>query len=379
MSYRIKILFPIFLALFSATVWAVEIKDKNGQIYQGEILESDAETFFLETSNGLMTIKKSEVVLMDGQPYVREEIPAPAAKPAKQLSGSNSKKEYAVRVGSSGLSAQELSIYLRGLSQLERHQHLSGRDWGTSNSEIRKAIEDEMAFQEALKSGLHREPAFQKQIAGLYQAQQTLGDIHPQLFSDSEMKAYYDKNKKEFMKPAEYRFNTLSKGGAAVNFQSALSNPESVSGWRKGNWMKEGDSFYLPLSEDQMKQIYNLRKGKLLQVRDGMNGEYIFWCVDYKPPVQKNFQEARERVKHLMIRAKESGNLKSLKSQLSPQGSQENYNQVLFETALSQGYARDRNVRDQLINTYLQRQGKTLGEVVLQVQDQYKVEITQGE
>lgn len=360
--------------------FAVEIKDNRDRVYKGEILDEDSDTYFLDTAEGLISLKKASIVEMDGRllntpvsgvPQVSQ--PGAVSSPG----GGGASGPWALKIGSSGLSQAELSTYTRGLNNSPRHANLSGLDWGTKDLHIREAIEDEIAFQEALNAGIHKNDSLiRKNISEFYQARQTLAGVSPQTLPGDEMRSFYEKNKKEFMKPGRYIFSLLQISDSSTDIAKTRSNPQSVTGWRKGGWIEENDSFRLPLSKDQETTIYRLRKGQVSDViKDSMGGQYLFWCQDYQAPVQKTYEESVERVKHLMMKNKQAANTQTLHHNLKAQAPGKTTDAALFDAAMKAGVHRDRHIRDQIINTYLQKSGKTLGSITQSVKDRYPVEI----
>lgn len=370
MLHKITFIFTALIFL-SLSANAEEFVKKSGKKIQGEILDESDTEYIIETDQGILNILKTELKMLDGNSVAS----APSASEGRGAVPSLTKKpKYIVHVGNSGLTQFQLSVYQAGKNKAQRHQHLSGLDWGTNDINVRAAIEDEIAFQEALKAGVHQNEPTRKHIIESYRANQTLGDIRPALFQDSEMKKFYAAHKKELVHPAEYKFKALRvrlDGEGPAKAKKAKSNPKSVEGWKATGEMKEGDSFYLPLSTEQINKIYALRQNKVSDVMTSMGVGYVFWCTSYQPSKQKSFDEAKARVKHLMIKSKQSLNNNALEKRV--QTPKKTSDAGLFEAAMKAGVHRDRFIRERVISKYLELRGVNLGAIAKEAKSRYTV------
>ena len=397
-----RIIFALMISvagfwMLTDTAFSAEVKDQDGKVYTGDILDQDARFIYIDTPQGVINIEKSRIAAIDGTPYQSAEpqpaakpkaaqshqggnkpsgsIPPPSPEPAGSSDTESPPEEYAIRVGKGGVSKFLLSVYQSGNLSAERHRFLSGMDWGGQNEAVRKAIEDEIVFQEALAGGTHKDPEIKKGIIEEYKAVQSLAGINsPRDFPQSELKAFYEKNKPEFMYPAEFRFKVLNSIQES-EYARVKSNPESAKGWQSKGWHKQGDSFYLPFSSAEEEAIYRLRKGQVSDLLSKYQGQgMVFWCVDYKPPVQKTFEESIERVRHLLLKEKQKANTAAFEKNITA-GASKPLDSAVFEEAIKNKVHEQRHFRDQIINTYLQKKGTQLGKVVKSAHSKYQVEV----
>ncbi len=356
---------------------AAQITGKDGQTYEGEILGEDSENYFLETKNGLITVAKGSSSGTEAPDQEKVETSEANSKNSIGAYGLDP-AQLAARVGEGGVLKTEFDSYARGRYS-PQHANLSGENWGTPHEGLRRGIEDEIVFQEALKIGLHKEAIIRKDILDLYKANQTVVPIDPSAFTQQEIESYYTAHSKEFMTPAKFRLLLTSLSGAdqaAAKTQHAeiKRNPTGHKAWQGGSWIEEGDHFRIPISEAQHKTVYALRKGQVSELIPADGNFYLFWCLDYKPGKAKSLEQSRARVIHLLIKEKEAGNTAALMGKLKARNAVEE-SRLFFEEAIKAGTLRDRTLRDYFINIYLQRRSLTLGKAVNILKSRYPIEI----
>lgn len=290
------------------------------------------------------------------------------------------KPDYAIRVGSDGLTASELQIYFRRAARKHR------TSWKTLPAEARKrarqqAIDDEILFQEAVRAGLLEHRDIRPSILARYESSQTTAKLRPSRFTKEEIEAYYNAHKREFMTPAEAKLHVRVFPKVApetdiryFHTQALLSPRHATGGWKDLGWNKIGNRFRTPLSAKQLEPLYAMRKGSISKIlRDSYGTSYVFWVEDTRAPRQLPLYKARAKVVHRMIQAKTAEKRGALNRRLGRPKPGQSRDAQKFKAALAARLHRDWNTRRRVINTFLAQKKQSAADVLRRVRGRYRV------
>ena len=362
---------------------------RSGKTIEGNILYEDEGSYYLETSNGVSNVLRSDVVKVNGvevspPPLLEKKVTPSAEVPPSNSIPHRSSDNLVARVGSSGgVTQAELRPYLliamrdsgkasiEELTEAERRQALT------------HAVEDEMIFLEAVKAGVLEDSYMKWRIAETYRSRETAGRIHPELYAESELLAYYNAHPEEFMEPAKLKLKALEfypdTPTSETNqiLEKAKSDPNSVENWKDFGWVDVG---YEPIKNifDDHEAIFGMQKGAVSGIhKSSTHVLYIFWAEDRKEAEPIPFEKARGKVKFAMVNAESQDLNTKLTSGLRGQdktGDTEE-EELLFQKAVREGMHRSPDIRQAIIAHYLSMEKTTRDDILRILRERYRVQI----
>lgn len=236
------------------------------------------------------------------------------------LAGAGCKKELpqgqvVARVNKTVLTEADVKDYLpngaAGISPAQKEEFL--RRW----------VDTELFYQEALKKGLDKDPKVAKQLRDLKReilANQLLQKevVEKQSVSEAEVKTYFDMHQTEFQNNVRYSQIVVQSPEEAASIKTALNGGADFAKLAKersldGNSRANGGDMagYLQRGSGEMpldfeEKLFALAKGQTSEVIKLFNGYFIIKVTDKKPvwpPVK--FEDVREGLSNGMTMSRQ--------------------------------------------------------------------------
>jgi hypothetical protein len=297
----------------------------------------------------------------------------------------------AAKVGKGGVTQSEYDFYLLRLSRKLKKtvQTLTPEE---RKAALNEGIDDELLFQAALDGGMLNDSYVRSMMVSVFKSKNTTETINPQKFTDAELQAYYDANKKEFCAPAEAlvkgaKFPSKTEAEDFIKKARQMKDPGSAKDWQNLGWFTEG-KVAAGLPQEICDKVVKLKKGQLsdsfpLSRAGGMT--YVFLCEDQKAAQQLPFDEVRGKVKFALVNQKQKEGLSALKQKENPEALARKYgadpkklseDDTMFLSALNSGVQRDITIRPYCINAYVMRKGGDKARLASELKSKYPVTIT---
>ncbi len=370
----------LFYFLNGAHVSADAIKKKDGNVLEGQILDQDSGYLYVDTPGGIVNLSKTNILEINGEPYDAGAVAQSAARYSTgrvlniNAQGLGLEKNLVAKVGEGGVGEEEFrwDLIRAGYKGI---RHYKEEPAEARKAVLDKAIEDELLFQEALRLGYHEKDLTKKHIGESYKNDSQIAGIEPAQMQKDEIHAFYDLHPKLFMTPEKYQLKVLALNQSQVDVNQAKKNPASVKGWKSSGWVNRGDTLYLPFSDAVVQQIYQMKKGQTGEFKDSMNGRYLIWVTDYQTSKPIPFENAKEKVKHEMIKSKMAANTKVFDQKFKAQHQRVPTIDELFKEGLKAGKHRERMTREGIINAYLNDAHDSRENLASKLKQRYPVKV----
>ncbi len=296
---------------------------------------------------------------------------------ATQLPG-QSDPELAIRVGSDGLTQAEFDVYKKRAAR--KHRTSWRRLPAAVVAELREnAIDDEVIFQTAVKSGALRAPDMKRTLVSYYESSQTTAKVSPRQYTAAQIQAFYDSHRGDFRSEPEIEVAArvfpkgTSKRDIDTFVRAARTNAAGQTGWKQAGWARPGERFRTPLTEQQTATLFDLRKGQLSRpLVDSFGTTYVFWVKDTKPARQLSLRECRAKVVNHMIRKEQRQHTKTMNEKLGG-GRSGNLEEQKLEAAIAARIHRQWHTRQRIINTYVNSQKVSKAQLSKRLRPRFRV------
>lgn len=287
------------------------------------------------------------------------------------------------KVGKGGLTKGEYDFYLL------RFANKSRKTVSSLNAEERKTalndgLDDEILFQAALEEGALNEKYVRFMMSSLFRSKQTLSDIRPDQFTDSDLKSYYDAHTSEFSTPAGrhmkgVKFDSAASASDFIKKMKKSKDPASAPEWVDFGVIAEGKNIVEVTSEVSEKAL-KLKKG---QISEPLTGRlptpcFVFFCVDQKIGTPLPFEEVKGKVKFALVGQKQKENYDNLLKKMGFDPKKISEDDALFLSALNNGMHRDISVRQYCINAYIGKQKSKREQLLPELKKKYPVTLIES-
>lgn len=359
------LLAALLLAVCVTGACADSVELKTGAKFFGKIVEDTDTKVTIATKEGTLTFDRAQLVAVhrDGESAPRNGPkstvgpvhPDPSAKLGFVAQGPL--EDLIAKVGPGGVTRHEYELYLvRAARDLGKAETTLTPD--ERRKALNTAIQEELIFQAALEDGMLQDPYIRERIIGTYRSLETTAKIDPQQFADQELQAYYDAHPEAFTEPAQVTVEALRfdkdtpREEIEKTLREARANPDAVGGWKPAGTIVKGAT--LSFAPGVLDPVVDLRVGEISEIlEDIFHLQYLLRVTERAEEQHKEFAEARERVRFLLIGEKQKALDAELQRNLAAGAEGLSADEQLFQAAVKAGIARDCQIHLRIVNEYL--------------------------